>query len=139
MLLLSLPIAVTILITQLGWMWGLIAIGITAVTFTASPEARYWLLAYLRCIITTHRVRTGCAQAWIQSRYGKLPVILLTSPKPYGERAYIWCRAGICLEDFEVASEILRAACWARDIHVTSSVRFSHIVMLDVIRHETAD
>jgi len=137
-LLLCVPTALTVLITRLGWMWSLTAIGITAVTFEW-PDARYWLIAHVRCIITAHRVRTGCAQAWIQSRYGKLPIILLTRPQPYGERVYIWCRAGICLEDFEAASDILRSACWASDIYVTSSTRHSHVVILDVIRYQWID
>ena len=36
-------------------------------------RSRHWLVAHIRCIITAHRVRTGCAQAWIQTRSGKLP------------------------------------------------------------------
>lgn len=133
----GLPAAITILITQLSWLWSLTWIAAVAVTLTAFPQARSWLLAHARCVITAHRVRTGCAQAWIHSRHGKLPIILLTSPKPFGERVHIWCRAGTCLEDFESASDVLRSACWARDVHITSSTRYSHIVILDVIRHET--
>jgi hypothetical protein len=106
---------------------------------TVSPGARRWLIAHARCIITAHRIRTGCAQAWIQTRYGKLPIILLTSPRPYGERAYIWCPAGISLEDFEDARDLLRSACWASDIKAMSSSRYSHIVILDVIRYEDTE
>src|SRR5262249_49106283 len=102
------------------------------------PTPRHLLAAQIRCIITEHRIRTGCAQAWIQTRYGKLPIILLTIPQRHGERAYIWCPAGISLEDFEEAKDILRSACWASQINVTSSGRYSHIVVLDVIRHEDA-
>lgn len=124
--------------TRLGWIWSLAVMGITAVTF-AWPDARYWLVARARCVITAHRVRTGCAQAWVQSRSGKLPIILLTTPRPCGERVYIWCRAGICLEDFQEASDILRSACWASDTYITSSTRYSHVVILDVIRYQSID
>jgi hypothetical protein len=99
---------------------------------------RHGLATQIRCIITEHRIRTGCAQAWIQTRYGRLPIILLTIPQPRGERAYIWCPAGISLEDFEEARNVLRSACWASGINVTSSSRYSHIVILDVIRREDA-
>jgi hypothetical protein len=78
---------------------------------------------------------TGCAEAWIQTRYGKLPVILLTSPRPYGERAYVWCPAGVSQEDFEEARDILCSACWATNIEVSSSDRYSHIVILDLFRY----
>jgi hypothetical protein len=135
-LLTGIPSAITILISQLGWTWTSTIIGTIAVALAASPRAYLWLHSHARCVITTHRVRTGCAQAWIQTRGGKLPVILLTSPRSYGERVYIWCRAGICLEDFQDARDILRSACWASDIRATSSTRYSHIVILDVIRDD---
>lgn len=137
-LFLGLSATLTVLITQLGWIWSVAAIGMTALTL-CWPDARYWLFAHIRCIITAHRVRTGCAHGWIQSRSGKLPIILLTSPRPYGERVHIWCRVGSCLEDFEAASDLLRAACWAGDVYITSSTRYSHIVVLDVIRYPPAD
>jgi hypothetical protein len=138
-LLTGFPVAITILITQLSPLWSLAVIAAIAVTLATWPEARCWLVAHARCVITTHRVRTGCAQAWLHSRHGKLPIILLTSPKPFGERVHLWCRAGTCLEDFESTSDILRSACWARDVHVASSTRYSHIVILDVIRRETTN
>lgn len=134
-LLTGIPAAITILVTKLSWMWCLAVVGVIVGTLTAWPEARSWLLAHARSAITAHRVRTGCAEAWIHSRHGKLPIILMTSPKPYGDRVIIWCRAGTCLEDFEEASDILRSACWAHDVQVTST-HYSHIVILGVIRRE---
>ena len=134
-LILGLPAGFAILITRLGWMWSLAVIGIATVA-SGWPDTRYWIIAHIRCIITAHRIRTGCAQAWIQTRSGKLPVILLTRPQPYGERVYIWCRAGICLGDLEAGSDILCSACWATDICITSSARYSHLVILDVIRYQ---
>lgn len=137
-LFLCLPVGLTVLTIRLGWIWSLALIAITTVTL-GWPNARYWVVAHGRCIITAHRVRTGCAQAWIQSRAGKLPIILLTTPRPWGERVYIWCRAGICLEDFQAASDILGCACWASGTYITSSIRYSHIVILDVIRYQSID
>lgn len=131
----GLPAQVAVLVSEFGWLWAVTALGTGIVTFTAWPTARRWLLEHVRCIITAHRIRTGCAQAWIQTRYGKLPVILLTSPRPYGERAYIWCPAGVSQEDFKEARDILRSACWATGIHVSSSDRYSHIVILDLFRY----
>jgi hypothetical protein len=135
----GLPAAVVIMGTQLGWAWPLSVLGVVGGMFTSSPGARQWLIAHVRCIITAHRIRTGCVQAWIQTRYGRLPIILLTIPKPYGERSYIWCPAGISLEDFEEGRDLLRSACWASDIKVMSSSRYSHVVILDVIRYDNAE
>ena len=129
----GLPAGLSVLMIRFGWAWGLAFLGIAAI-LSAWPQTRNWLIAHVRCIITAHRVRTGCAQAWIQTRSGKLPIILRTTPRPHGERVYIWCRAGICLEDFEAARDILLSACWASDIYATSSARHSHIVIMEVIR-----
>jgi len=62
--------------------------GLTAVlALTASfPRGRTFLLARAWCIVTPHRVRAGCAQGWIHTRYGKLPFILWTRSRPSGER-----------------------------------------------------
>jgi hypothetical protein len=130
----GIPAGLSALMIKFGPVWGLAFLGMAAIA-SAWPQARNWLIAHMRCILTAHRVRTGCAQAWIQTRYGKLPIILRTTPQPYGERVYIWCRAGISPEDFEAARDILRSACWARDMHVTSSTRYSHIVILEVVRY----
>lgn len=134
MLFLGLPAELTVLAIRLGWTWMPAAIAAVLVTFAGWPGARYWLMAFVRCIITEHRVRAGCAQAWIQSRYGKLPSVLLVTPEPFGERVYLWCWAGITLEDFEEGRSILSSACWATDVRVSASPRYSHIVILDVVR-----
>ena len=129
----GLPAGITFLIARIGLLESLAMIGVVATTL-ALPEVRHGLGARIHCVVMAHRVRTGCAQAWIQTRSGKLPVILLTSPRPYGQRVYIWCRAGISREDFEGARDVLRSACWATDVWVSSHPRYSNIVILDVIR-----
>ncbi len=97
--------------------------------------ARRLLLARAWCIITPHRVRVGCAQAWIHSRRGKIPIVLLTTRQPFGERVHLWCRAGTSAIDFTSAQPLLTAACWARDIRVNGNERFAQLMTLDVIRH----
>jgi hypothetical protein len=100
------------------------------------PRGRRFLAARAWCIVTAHRVRTGCAQAWIHTRYGKLPFILWTRSRPSGERVYLWCRAGTTAADFSSARELLAAACMAKDIKVSRHVRYAHLIALDVIRRE---
>lgn len=135
----GLPAAVVVAGTHLGWACPAAVLGVAGGAFTVSPAVRRCVITHARCVITAHRIRTGCAQAWIQTRYGKLPIIVLTSPQPCGERAYIWCPAGISLDDFGEARDLLRSACWASDIKVASSTRCSHIVVLDVIRCQGAE
>ncbi len=137
MLLVGVPVGMIALVSGLGWFWSLSGIGALIAMFAAWPRARSWTIAHARCVITTHRVRTGCAQAWIHSRQGKLPIILFASPKPFGEQVHLWCRAGTSEEDFESVRDLLRSACWARAVRVSRSARYSHIVILDVIRGDS--
>jgi hypothetical protein len=111
---------------------------LTGIALLYAPTRRY-LLARAWCIITPHRVRVGCAQAWIHSRGGKIPVVLLTTCQPFGERVYLWCRAGTSAIDFTSARLLLTTACWARDIRVNTSERFAQLMSLDVIRRLPPD
>ncbi len=102
-------------------------------------RGRSLLIKRAWCIITPHRLRTGCAHTWVQSRRGKLPAILFTTSHPFGERVTLWCGAGISAEDLVAAKDVLIAACWAADIRITRSQRHAHIVIVDVIRRPPAD
>lgn len=121
-----------------GWPGLLATLGalaaLTGVTLSWTP-ARKYLIARAWCIITPHRVRAGCVQAWIHSRYGKLPIVLFTTRQPFGERVYLWCRAGTSSADFASALPVLVAACWAADIRINGHERYAQLVALDVIRH----
>jgi hypothetical protein len=98
------------------------------------PQGRRYLTARAWCIITPHRVRIGCAQAWIHSRAGKIPAVLRTTSQPFGERVLLWCRAGTSVDDLSSANALLAAACWADDVRVARHPRYAHLVTLDVIR-----
>jgi hypothetical protein len=63
--------------------------------------------------------------------------VLLTRRQPFGERVYLWCRAGTCRQDFEAARELLTAACWAQDMRVSSHPRNAQLVTLDIVRDAT--
>ncbi len=91
-------------------------------------------LADLWRLITPHRLHAGFVQARIQSRKGKVPVVLRTTSEPFGERARVWCPAGTSAEDLASARATLRAACWAADVRVTRDDRHAHLVTVDVIR-----
>jgi hypothetical protein len=123
---------------ELGAAW-LIAIATVGLVLLAAglawPPSRRRLVARAWCVITPHRVLTGCRHAWVQTRDGRLPVILFTTPAGFGERVTLWCRAGITHGDLEGARDVLRAACWASDVRVVASARYAHVVVLEVIRH----
>lgn len=126
-------IAVTV---GLGW-FIVAAAAATAVLAGASawpPSRRRRLITPAWHVLTPHRVRTGCSRTWIQTRDGRLPVVLYTVPADSGERVWLWCRTGITDGDLKAARDALRAASWAGDVRVVVNDRRSHIVVLEVLR-----
>jgi hypothetical protein len=99
------------------------------------PPARRWLTARAWCLLTPHRIRRGCVNAWVQTRNGRLPVVLSARPAPYGERVRLWLRAGLTAGDLHAASEVLAAACWAMEVRVVRSARYAHLVTLEIVRN----
>jgi hypothetical protein len=130
--------ALVVAFAWLGLEAGLVAIantaGLLGMLAALFPALRRHLAARFWCIVTPHRVRAGCVHAWIHSRYGKIPVILLTTRQPFGERVYLWCRAGTTASDFAAARELLATACCADDVRVWRGERHAQLVCLDVIR-----
>jgi hypothetical protein len=90
-------------------------------------------------VITPHRVRVGCINAWVQTRRGKLPFVLRTVPTDYGERVYLWCRAGITVADLFAARHLLAAACWAKEVWVVPSTSYAHLVTLEIVRRQYSE
>src|SRR5215813_4653918 len=130
----AVPVAVWLLVRNIGAPLACVVMiaGFLGLVVASSPRRLVTACAW--CVITPHRVRTGMAQAWIHSRDGRMPFVLCTRRKPFGERVYLWCRAGTSAEDFVRARHLIAAACWAREVHVLRSERFVHLVVLDVIR-----
>jgi hypothetical protein len=132
------PAGLLVAVHTLGLIRAVAGTAIISGLVTLYPPGRRYLLACAWCVITAHRVRTGCAQALIISGRGKLPMILSTSRQTFGERVRLWCRAGTSVQDFVEARELLAAACWAMDISVSYDPRHTHLVILDVIRVRAA-
>lgn len=130
--------AIITLVRVLGGVWTVVCVSALVGALGPWPPWHEPFLADLWWLVTPHRLHRGFAEARIQTRQGKLPVILRTTVKPFGERVRVWCPAGICAEDFESARPILRAACWATDVQVTRDERRAHLVAIDVIRRPDA-
>ena len=122
---------------------GLIGLAVTAgaglaaiVALLRWPPARKQIVARAWCVITPHRIRAGCVNAWVQTRRGGLPIVLRTVPADHGERVLLWCPAGITAADLFAARHLLAAACWAAEVRVVPSLRHAHVVTLEVIRDQ---
>lgn len=134
----------------LGWRWryelGAVAVlaalpgrvGLVWTVLSGLACAGSAVLAPVRrrvwCIVTPHRVRTGCKHAWVHSRTGRLPMVVWTRPGPGGERVLLWLRPGTSAEDLQDAAPTLAAACWARQVVVEPDPDHGHLVWLTVLR-----
>jgi len=117
--------------------WTVILLLVTTGMVTLIPPVRRYARARFWCLITRHRLQRLCWEARLHTRSGRLPLILRIHPTEVGERAYLWCRAGIAAEDFEAHKEEISAACYARDARIARDKQRSHLVTIDVIRRDT--
>lgn len=134
-LLAGLPLALGALLAATGPDWTMLIVAVVTTGLTGWPAARRRLAARAWCLVTRHRLRAGCAQAWIHNRHGRLPAVLWCAPKSYGEQVLVWCPAGITAEDFVAARQVLAGACYASEIEVVAHPRYRHLVLLGVIRY----
>jgi hypothetical protein len=116
--------------------WAGVALGGLLVVTLAVPHSRRFITCRFWCVLGRHRLQRLCYEARLHTRSGRLPLILWTRPTKVGERSFLLCRAGICVEDFEAHIGELRAACYARDARVTRNPRWSQLVTIDIIRRD---
>jgi hypothetical protein len=116
--------------------WALIVLAGLSAAVAAVPHSRRFITRRCWCVLARHRLHRLCWEARLHTRSGRLPLILWIRPTQVGERAWIWCRAGISAEDFQDHIGELRAACYARDARVTRHRRWSHLVTIDIIRRD---
>lgn len=126
-------------VRSIGGLAGLsIVTGLLAVVALV-PALRGWLSAVLWTVVTPHRVRVACAEAGVVSPDGKLPTVLFTLRKPYGERVYVWCPTGLGPADVAGARPAIAAACWASDVvFYETGGQYPHLVAVDVVRQPAA-
>jgi hypothetical protein len=53
-----------------------------------------------------------------------------------GERLWLWMLPGLSVLDLENRTEVIAAACWARDARIQRSRRLATLVRVDVIRRD---
>jgi hypothetical protein len=117
----------------------IVAVIVIALTVLFWPTTRRFAVNRAWCIIIPHRVRAGCVEGLIYSSRGKIPIILWTSHRAFGERVLLYCRAGTTADDFVSARTVLAAACWAQDVAVYVDGQHTQLVTLDVIRRRFGD
>jgi hypothetical protein len=113
-------------------------IAVTALTTVlVVPWPRRFLVSRAWCVLSRHRIQRVCYETRMHTRSGRLPLVLRIHPTQVGERALIWCRAGICAADFEAHAKEIAAACYARQARVNGHKRWAQLVHVDIVRRDT--
>jgi hypothetical protein len=114
-----------------------VIVGGLVLLLAALPWTRRFFIRRAWCVLSRHRIQKVCFETRMHTRSGRLPLVLRITPTEVGERALLWCRAGICFEDFEAHTGELAAACYAREARVARSKRQAQLVTIQIVRRDT--
>jgi hypothetical protein len=117
--------------------WAMVILTATAAVVAVLPWTRRFVIRRAWCVLSRHRIQKVCYETRMHTRSGRLPLVLRIHPTQVGERALIWCRAGICAADFEAHTPEIAAACYARQARVEGNKRWAQLVQLDIVRRDT--
>jgi hypothetical protein len=117
--------------------WMLVILTASAMAVLMLPWTRRLVVRRVWCVLSRHRIQRVCFETRMHTRSGRLPLVLRIAPTQVGERALIWCRAGICAEDFEAHAAEIAAACLARQARIEGNKRWAQLVQLDIVRRDT--
>jgi hypothetical protein len=117
--------------------WLMVIFILMGTAVTVVPQARRFITRRAWCVLSRHRIQKVCFETRMHTRSGRLPLVLRIHPTQVGERALIWCRAGICAADFEAHTPEIAAACYARQARVEGSKRWAQLLYLDIVRRDT--
>ena len=117
--------------------WLAVILIMTGTAVTVLPQVRRFITRRAWCVLSRHRIQRVCFETRMHTRSGRLPLVLRIHPTKVGERALIWCRAGICAADFEAHVPEIAAACYARQARVEGNKRWAQLLYLDIVRRDT--
>jgi hypothetical protein len=117
--------------------WAIIIITTLALAVITVSPTRRLTVRRAWCVLSRHRIQRVCFETRMHTRSGRLPLVVRITPTEVGERALIWCRAGICAEDFEAHASEIAAACYARQARIEGHRRWAQLVQLDIVRRDT--
>ena len=117
--------------------WTIVILTVTAAVLAVLPWTRRFIIERAWCVLSRHRIQRVCFETRMHTRSGRLPLVLRVYPTQVGERALIWCRAGICAADFEAHAPEIAAACYARQVRIEGHRRWAQLVRVDIVRRDT--
>lgn len=124
------------LAAAVGVILAAVIITVTLAGLLGVPHSRRFLAARCWCLYTRHRLQRAFWEMRLHTRAGHLPLMLWLRGTPVGVRAYVLACAGTSLGDYENAAPVLAAACAAREARVANSARWSHLIIIDILRRD---
>src|SRR5438552_891594 len=118
-------------------LWAVVILVAVVTAALALPWTRRFAIRRAWCVLSRHRIQKVCYETRMHTRSGRLLLVLRIHPTQVGERALIWCRAGICAADFEAHTPEIAAACYARQARVEGNKRWAQLLYLDIVRRDT--
>ena len=125
------------LVLAISIVWAVIALAAIVTVAFITPTVRRFIIRRVWCVISRHRLQKVFYETRMHTRSGRLSLVLRIHPTQVGERALIWCRAGICFEDFEAHTGEIAAACYAREARIERSKRWAQLVQVNIVRRDT--
>ena len=117
--------------------WALAILAAVGLAAAVLPWTRRFVTRRAWCVLSRHRLQRVFFETRMHTRSGRLSLVLRIHPTKVGERALIWCRAGICSEDLEAHTGEIAAACYAREARVERSRRWAQLVVVNIVRRDT--
>ncbi len=117
--------------------WALVILATAMTVVSLLPPTRRFIIRRAWCVLSRHRLQRVFFETRMHTRSGRLSLVLRIHPTEVGERALIWCRAGICFEDFEAHTGEIAAACYAREARIERSKRWAQLVQVNIVRRDT--
>lgn len=117
-----------------GW-WGAVLALAGSISVPATmPVGRKWLSRHFWCVFSRHRLQRVCLETPMHTRKGRIPLVLWITPTEFGEKAFLWVRAGISAADFAAFGPEIAAACFASSVRVTRHPRRAQFVTVEIVR-----
>jgi hypothetical protein len=123
-------------VRQIGPIWTDVAAGALMLALLGWRRSRRFIVGVFTSMLTRARLRAAFKELRLTRRSGRLPFTVAVFPTAVGERVWLCCPVGVSAEDIADETDRLRAACFAREVRVTRSQRFSALVTVDVIRRD---
>lgn len=126
------------LLAQTGWSPTIVVVveASTLAVVLVVPVSRRHVTHRVWAVCSRHRIGMCMVATRTMTPNGNLPLLVWARPSPVGERVQVWLRAGLSVNDLAQITEALAAACYAAEARVSVNRRFTHLVVITIVRRD---